>query len=510
MDFFSWYCAQSPARQQRPWLVLGKGPSFTFHQTVDADDFNIFGLNHVVLEKEIDIAHMIDLDVVEACADTLQRNARYLLMPWFPHVKNKPGKSSLEQLVKEVPVLGALASEGRLLWYNKVGSPIQGDSPPVPVTYFSAEAPYALLGMAGVRTIRSLGIDGGVSYASNFKKLATLLSNGQPAFDKQFKEIARSIMTYKIDASPLNIESPIRAYVATTEDQMLAVKVLEYSIRKHTSMTVEVIPMHTADIVIPRPQARANWPRTPFSFQRFLIPQLAGYHGRAIYLDSDMQVFSDIRELWCYDMCENQLLSVAAPREDDRKPQYSVMLLDCGKLQWVIADIVKSLDEGEFTYEDLMYRMNIANKQEARIPVEWNSLERYIDGRTKLLHYTDMNTQPWVYARHPFGYIWVRDLLEAIDAGFISPEYVFDQVEKGWARPSLRYQIENKIEDALLLPRSVLELDNDYSPPYHKLHRHSEMPWVNGIAYMKAITRHLVYSSSVFALMRRLKRRLKF
>ena len=51
-------------------------------------------------------------------------------------------------------------------------------------------------------------------------------------------------MTYGLDAAPLNLEAPVRVYVAATEEQMLSVKVLEYSIRKHASMTTVVIPLH--------------------------------------------------------------------------------------------------------------------------------------------------------------------------------------------------------------------------------------------------------------------------
>jgi hypothetical protein len=315
-------------------------------------------------------------------------------------------------------------------------------------------------------------------------------------------------MIYKKDASPPNGESPIRVFVAAMEDQMLAVKVLEYSIRKHSSAATEVVPMHMSGIEIPRPTAPSNWPRTPFSFQRFLIPQIAGYRGRAIYLDSDMQVFSDIRELWNYDMGDNQLLSAEPPPQGDRKPQYSVMLLDCAKLNWSIAGIVKSLDAGEFSYDELMYDMTIAPKQDARISNDWNSLERYVEGRTKLVHYTDMNTQPWIYARHPLGHIWTRELLEAINEGFISTDYVLDHVEKGWVRPSLMYQVENKFEDALLLPRHVLDIDDDYSPPYRKLQRHGARPWTSVGAHLKAVARQAFYSSSSSSLLRRIKRRL--
>ena len=58
------------------------------------------------------------------------------------------------------------------------------------------------------------------------------------------------------------------------------------------------MPLHEATIPIPTPATPANRPRTPFSFQRFLIPELCGFKGRGIYVDSDMQVFEDIRGLW--------------------------------------------------------------------------------------------------------------------------------------------------------------------------------------------------------------------
>lgn len=520
IDFFDWYQSQNDSFHHRPWLVLGKGPSFEKIKNVDLLKFNTFGLNHVVTETNLDISHIIDLDVVLHCENILPKNTRFLLMPWVPHTNGRPGKLSLAKLTRKIPVLGLLASEGRLLWYNKVGSRAKvephGSSPPVRVVSFSAEAPYALLGIAGAHTIRSIGIDGGNSYANHFSGLKTLLTNGWQSFDRQFQEIARSIMLYNIDASPLNTESPIRVYVATMEEQMISVKVLEYSIRKHASMTAEVIPMHKSHIEIPQPKSPSNWPRTPFSFQRFIIPKMAGYKGRAIYLDSDMQVFADIRELWEYDMADNDLLSVKSDSKDNRRPQYSVMLLNCNKLKWDISEIVASLDTGKLTYKKLMYKMDVASKQEALIPAAWNSLEKYVNDKTKLVHYTDMNTQPWIYAKHPFGHIWVRDLLEAIDNGFINHQLILDHVKKGWVRPSLAYQIKNKIEDAFLLPQEILDLDTNYSPPYHKLHNQNVSLWRNSGYYLKAKLRHILYGSSfkrirsfVFGVIRYVRYRLR-
>lgn len=468
IDFFDWFHA-GPRWSTRPWLVLGKGPSFAKLADYDVGGFNVFSLNHVVRQAKVDVAHAIDIEVIRDCADILDENARYLLMPWHPNMGSRPQPQSLEHWCAEIPELRAFADEGRLLWYNRIGTPPRGSSPAVSVQFFSAEAPYALLGAAGVRKIRSLGIDGGSQYAAAFHGLDTLLANGRSSFDCQFDEIAASIVRYQLDAAPLDACAPVRVYVAAMPEQMLAVKVLEYSIRKHASMTVEVIPLHTLGIPIPEPRHPDNRARTPFSFQRFLIPEAAGYEGRAIYLDSDMQVCADISQLWRLEMEGNSLLSVSAPAGSARAPQYSVMLLDCAKLDWKIDRIVELLDRGVVDYKGLMADMCLVSDQSASIDPEWNSLEAFTPGRTRLIHYTDMDTQPWINANHPFGAVWVRDLIEAVRGGFITLDEIRDHASRGWIRPSLVHQVENGIESTALVPPRVLALDRRYAPPYRKL-----------------------------------------
>ena len=489
VEFFYWFAQQDDEWRSIPWLVLGKGPTFAQLCDFDTNGYHKFGLNHVVMECRLEIAHMIDINVVHACASKLQSQSNCLVMPWIPHVENKPGTKTLEQWIREIPVLGVLAAQKRLLWYNKQGSPPRGTSPPVRVVNFSAEAPYALLGMAGATTIRTLGIDGGATYAAAFSGLPTLLMNGRDSFESQFAEIAHSIQRYRLDAAPLDRPAPMRVYVAASQEQALSVSVLEYSIRKHASMSVQVMPLYHSCVDIPVPKDAANLPRTPFSFQRFLIPELAGYQGRAIYLDSDMQVFGDIRSLWQIDMEGSDLLSVAPASDTSRIPQYSVMLLDCAQLDWHIGEIVAALDAGHFTYEELMQRMVIAEKQSASIDTEWNSLERYTHGVTKLLHYTDMQTQPWVHALHPLGKLWVGDLLEAVDSGAIAYSDIVQQVERGWVRPSLIYQLERRIVDARLLPRNVLDLDDGFRAPYRSLP--SARPVRGMLDKLRALTHHV-------------------
>ena len=266
----------------------------------------------------------------------------------------------------------------------------------------------------------------------------------------------------------MGVGGPIKVYVGSQEPQMLAVKVLEYSIGRHTTMEVRLLPLHHAGIDFPSPSDPRNRPRTPFSFQRFLIPALNGYAGRAIYLDSDMQVFQDLTALWTLPFDGAVLLAAREPGDSGRRPQFSVMLLNCDELRWDIGDIVRALDEGTLTYERLVYEMALARQVRAAIDPVWNSLERYVEGETALLHYTDMPLQPWVSRENPLGHIWMRDLIRAVDDGFITRQFVTEHVRQGFVRPSIEYQLDHRIEHARDLPKAGRALDHEFVPPYKK------------------------------------------
>lgn len=477
-SFFNWFREQQfdPAE---PWLILGKGPSFSKRDQFNLNSFKAISLNHVVRELPVTLAHAIDLDVIKDCEAAIERNAQAVVMPWVPHVNNEPGSDHLNSIIPQIPVLRRLNEQGRLLWYNSSTTDVRhAGAPVVEVKSFSAEAALNLLAMAGVRQIRSLGIDGGAAYSGAFQDLVetTLLNNSHESFDRQFAQFAKIIQRTGVDYAPLDIDSPIRVFVGSLEEQMLAVKVLEYSIRKHASMTVEVMPLHYAPVKTPMPRDAKNAPRTPFSFQRFLIPALAGQRGRAIYLDSDMQLFDDIRQLWVTPFEGADLLAVSQLERSERRPQFSVMLLDCESLGWDINEIVASLDRGELTYEQLMFEMGVAKNIRADLDSRWNSLERYEPNRTALLHYTDMSTQPWVSRDNPLGYLWTRDLIEAVNTGNIDIDFLRKQVELGYVRPSLFYQVAHHIEDSAALPPKAVALDDSFVAPYQQMGLSIEPP----------------------------------
>lgn len=510
--FFDYFAEHSLALEQ-PWLILGKGPSFSARGRYDLGKYKVLSLNDSVREYEnVDIAHFVDFDAYLRCSsDLLQRRGTRVVLPWFPHFDHRAGACDLLTLAARHTQLATIAAEGRLYWYDLSSSPVRhGTHPVISAMHFSSEAALDLLASAGVRQVRSLGVDGGKTYSAEFSDLSSvsLLANGHKSFRRQFESFAKVIARTGVDYAPLDMEAPIRIFVASSESEALPVKVLEYSIRQHASSTVVVTSLCDAGISIPRPFAPENQARTPFSFQRFLIPQVCGFAGRAIYLDSDMLVFKDIVDLWRRPFGNANVLSAYSASASGRKPQYSVMLLDCGRLAWNVRDIVMMLDAGVLSYEQLMYEFSLAESR-AVIEPEWNALETYKEGKTALLHFTDMNTQPWVSHLNPLGYLWVRTLRQAVHEEAISRSFVETEVRNGHVRPSLLYQLDHGIDDSLLLPRATIAADGQFSPPYRSIRAHRASPWKNRLLWLRASLRTTYQSTLLYRLERHLRRRLE-
>lgn len=271
-------------------------------------------------------------------------------------------------------------------------------------------------------------------------------------------------------------EDVIRVYVGTDRSQLLAVPVLEHSIKRHTSANVEVIPM--LDLPVPTPKDPRNGQRTGFSFSRFCIPKLAGYKGKAIYMDADMQVFKDIRGLWNLPFNGAKVLiqedvkhtAITMAKENAptiRKKQCAVMLLDCEALDWDINKIILDLDDGKFSYEQLMNDICILPEEEVGygIPFEWNSLE-YYDENTCLIHYTDMGTQPWVSTKNPNGHLWFAEVRKMLADGKLDWDTLKKEIDLGYFRPSLTKDIQY----GHMVPSFFRGLFNRRNEAFDKLH----------------------------------------
>ncbi len=227
----------------------------------------------------------------------------------------------------------------------------------------------------------------------------------------------------------------------------MAIDVLEFSIRRHTKRTIELHRM--IDLEVPTPKDPRNSQRTGFSFSRFCIPQLAAYQGRAIYMDADMLVFRDIEELWelPFDGCKVLIQQDLGPdlksmtKENapaTRVKQCAVMLLDCNRLDWDISKIVDGLDRGDYNYDQLLSQLCILDESQIgySVPFEWNSLEHY-DAQTRLIHYTDMGTQPWVSVKNHNSELWLNEVRLMLTQGALTVSKIQNEIDLGYFRPSL-------------------------------------------------------------------------
>lgn len=441
-DLFELY--QKP--NDKPWLIVGKGPSFSMYTLPEKGrPYNIISLNETIRRIEVELCHMIDMDVLARSQRHIKANAKFLVLPYYPHFKHRPNPAlPIERILmyEWFPTLNQFHKEGRLFCYNLSTVPEnlrRGKSPVIRAFNYSAEAVVNILAELGVKTIRTAGIDGGYEQSKIFDDLAN--TNLERGYDKQWGNIRRCIKTYNLDYAPFDVESPIRVFVGCSESEEIPFQVLKYSIEKTATMSVKVEPLSRWMHCIPQVDDPQVCSRTPFSFQRFLIPFLCEHKGKAIYLDSDMLVFSDIKDLWNRRE-EAQVLTPLGEDMGRRKTQFSVMLLNCSKLDWKIEEITKCLNEGLFSYSQIMHEMILASSIHESACPEWNSLERYVQGETKLLHYTDFHTQPWKIDKHPLGYLWENAFREAHKRGYVSTELVRDHIDKGFVRASLLSLLE--------------------------------------------------------------------
>lgn len=179
---------------------------------------------------------------------------------------------------------------------------------------------------------------------------------------------------------------------------------------------------------------------TGFSLERWQIPKYFNYNGAAIYLDADQLVLSDIADLWARIPVDGGL---SATWQTDKwfktepKPNTSVMVMDCEYCKndpgWLDGEqLVQYLkaDKDRKRYVQVMHALHLKVTVE-KLPVEWNHLNVYNPGLTKLIHYTVEHSQPWYAHKHPLAAIWGEYLLESIYAGEVLPSEVYAAV-RAW------------------------------------------------------------------------------
>lgn len=420
-------------------LLIGKGNSFDLVDKILLSNYFSISLNHVVKNIKTNAVSIIDIDVVRDCGDSIYNNVEYLMIPYYPHENCKPNKKNIVDYGGEIPVLKKMLDEGRVYAYNASSSKLLNlsdhkDLPNHNVYFNNGDSVFGMFAENGIKKIYTIGIDGGDDYHNNFDK-KTLGKNGR-TFDDSINLIKNLSKEYKCEWIDLKKLDNIEVYVGCSKSQLIPTKVLEYSIKKHTNNPVDVHPLYLYNVKYNTPKDPKCRPRTPFSFQRFFIPSIT--KNKSIYLDSDMLILKDIKEVYDYKFGKNKVL---ACRDMDiyshwRGSEYAVLLLDCKNIKWDINTIIDKLDSGDLTYEQLMFEFKI-EKVGHKISPHWNSLDTYNKELTCNLHYTNMGTQPWLRGNHKHENLWFEYLKGAVDNDILSVKLIKEHISRGYIRSIL-------------------------------------------------------------------------
>jgi len=90
--------------------------------------------------------------------------------------------------------------------------------------------------------------------------------------------------------------SRLQVFIGYDEREAIAFDVLKYSILRRSSIDLNVRPLITSEIP---GYTRPRHPNqsTEFAFTRFMVPYLSGYEGVSIFMDCDMLMQADIKDL---------------------------------------------------------------------------------------------------------------------------------------------------------------------------------------------------------------------
>ena len=220
---------------------------------------------------------------------------------------------------------------------------------------------------------------------------------------------------------------PLKIYVGWDSREPEAFDVCKASILEHATVPVKIVPLkqHTLrrDQMYWREEdALAS---TEFTFTRFLVPDLMGHRGWALFIDSDFLFLSDIKELFDQAKEEYAVMCVHhdyTPKEGEkmdgqkqlnypRKNWSSAVLWNCGHSANKIVDKQLVNDpkyDGKYMHRFSWLDDNLIGK----ISHEWNWLVGWYkpvrDGQPKALHFTEGG--PWfeAYANCAFSPLWYQ------------------------------------------------------------------------------------------------------
>lgn len=227
-------------------------------------------------------------------------------------------------------------------------------------------------------------------------------------------------------ASVGSIGSPFRVFVGYDSREDIAFRVCEASMRRRSSVALDIRPIVQSDLRSRGLYWRPKDPlaSTEFTYTRFLTPYLAGYQGWALFCDCDFLWLSDVAGLLALVDPEKAVMCVhhdhrptetvkmdgAAQTIYPRKNWSSLMLFNCGHpAARSLTPQVVNTQTGAY-----LHRMQWASDAEiGALPATWNWLEGSMpkpeSGPPGAVHFT--RGGPWFenWQAVDYGDLWLRE-----------------------------------------------------------------------------------------------------
>ena len=250
----------------------------------------------------------------------------------------------------------------------------------------------------------------------------------------------------------MNNQERVRVFIGSGEASLLERKVAIYSLHKNTNRELDIYVFNgTHNAIELNDQKPVPAPLslelkykniTEFSLYRYLIPQLCNYQGKAIYIDSDTICLTDIGELLDTPLndCDFGAKKDAYRHVDQDLWALSVMLIDCQKTRFQLDTYYQEIAQGLYSPTDFACMsppfLRYHPFKISELDPNWNVLD-YVDQNTKLIHYTNLHTQPWKHPHHPYGELWFTYFDEAISAGYITQQDIDLSLDRSYVRRDL-------------------------------------------------------------------------
>lgn len=164
----------------------------------------------------------------------------------------------------------------------------------------------------------------------------------------------------------------LRVFIGVDQRAPLAYTVLQTSIIRRASTPVAIIPLLINQLPVKRHGL------TDFSYARYVVPYLCNYEGMAMFIDADMIVRCDIKEV--FDIAENNGDAVSVVKHEMRFEWPSVMVFNNEKCKELTLDVIENGNPSKLEWAETV----------GELPHTYNHLVGYDepDETARIIHYT--------------------------------------------------------------------------------------------------------------------------